>query len=92
MGPDTVIRRKDNHVTTELDDELILMQVGSGQFYSMDDTARDIWQRLAGPITFEQLIEQLLEHYDLDRQTCVKEVSEFLRVLENSDLIQIAPV
>jgi hypothetical protein len=89
IGPKSTIRRKESYVDTELDEEVILMHVSSGQIFGMDETARQIWKLLAEPITFGHLVDALLEKFEIERGTCEKDVSAFLGDLQNRGLIDI---
>jgi PqqD family protein of HPr-rel-A system len=89
IGPNNTIRRKETYVDTELDDEIILMHVSSGQIFGMDEAAREIWKLLVEPITFAKLIETLLQQFEIDQATCEKDVLAFLAELENRGLIKI---
>ena len=56
IDSNSIIKRTENHLNTDLDDELIAMNIDTGQIYSMADTAKDIWTELSTPITFKSLI------------------------------------
>lgn len=86
---DSVIQRTKNHLDTQLDDEVILMQIESGQIYGMAETAEVIWGQLSEPATFGQLIDHLVEQFDVDRGTCITEVSQFLFDLEKQKFVEI---
>jgi hypothetical protein len=46
-----------------------------------------LWQQLSGETTEEQLVDALLNEYDVDRQTAQEDVSEFLQVLQHYDIL-----
>jgi DNA-directed RNA polymerase delta subunit len=86
----SVLKRGTKYLDTELDDEVILMQVESGQIFGMAETAQEIWTRLSEPVTFGKLLDDLVEHFDVDRATCAAEVSRFLVELQNQEFIEIS--
>ena len=47
-----------------------------------------LWQQLFGETTEEQLVDALLNEYDVDSQTAQEDVSEFLQVLRHYDIIK----
>lgn len=47
-----------------------------------------LWQQLFGETTEEQLVDALLNEYDVDRQTAQEDVSEFLQVLRHYDILE----
>lgn len=84
------IQRKPTYLETELDDEIIILQRETGLISSMADTGREIWARLSEPVRFGDLIDDLVDEFDVERDTCVAEVSRFLAELEKQDFIDIA--
>ena len=86
---DSVIHRTQNYMDTDLDDEIILLHVGSGHIYGIADTAKQIWGQLLEPIKFGKLISDLVEQFEIDRKTCVIEVSQFLLEMEKQGLVDI---
>lgn len=86
---DSKIQRKPTCLETELDDETIIMQLKTGQISSMAGTGREIWTRLSEPICFGDLIDYLVGEFDVERDTCVADVTRFLSELEGRDLIEI---
>lgn len=94
MGPiaaDSAIRRTEQHLETPLDGETVIMLVKSGVIYAVADTANAIWAELREPIVFAALIDQMLERFEVDRETCVRDVGAFLLELEELEIIEIEP-
>ena len=85
----SLLRRTENHLETELDGEAVLMHIGSGDLYGFADTAKEIWEQLSAPMSFGNLIDHLIEQFEVDRDTCITEVSQFLFELEKQDIIEI---
>lgn len=85
----SVIQRQENYVETELDDEIIVMHVCSGNLIGFADSAKAIWAQISKPILFGEIIDRLLEQFDIERDACVAEVGPFLTALEEEGLIKI---
>ena len=47
-----------------------------------------LWKQLSDDITEEQLVDALLNEYDVDRQTAQEDVAEFLQVLRHYDILE----
>ena len=86
-----VIRRAQKHLETQLDDETIMMHLDSGLIYAMADTANEIWARLREPVAFGTLIEHMTERFDVDQETCVRQVADFIGELEKLNVVVIEP-
>ncbi|MGE0055193.1 MAG: PqqD family protein [Hyphomicrobium sp.] len=89
IDTDSVIKRKEGYLETELDDEIIIMHINSGHIIGFADTAKEIWSQLSEPISFGKIVDQLVGEFDVDRDTCIAEVRRFLASLENEDMVEI---
>ena len=54
----------------------------------LNDSARILWELLSEDKTENELVERLLEEYDITRDTAEKDVSEFLSVIDKAGLIE----
>ena len=67
-------------------DEIILIPTGKTAegflgLINLSEVGAFIWDRLEEVQSFEELLNQVLEHYDTDQQTAVKDIVEFLNQL-----------
>lgn len=89
ITPDSRIVRTESHVDTRLDDEVVVMSVGTGLIFSFPQTAGEIWDYLARQRTYGDLIDHLTQEFDVPRATCEADVTRFLRTLIEQDMIQV---
>jgi hypothetical protein len=82
----TLLRSPDT-LETELGTELAVLNIASGQVFGMVGTARRIWQLLADPTTYADLIRQLGDEYDLKNGEAEKQVTAFLEDLRQNNLL-----
>lgn len=85
----TLISKGQYHVETVADDEIILMHVDSGGFFSLGSTSRRIWELLEQPRTIESLCECLISEFDVPRDRCLADVVQLVMKLQERDLIDI---
>ncbi len=90
LSLDAKILRQINVTETELDDELIVLSVETGKLYSMEDVAKDIWRATVEPVTVGGIVEQLVGTYAVERETCAREVLDFVEHLAEGGLIRIS--
>ena len=74
ISEDNFIQRTSNFLDTQLDDEIIMLQMETGKIFAVSDSAKFIWQQLVEPVTIKNLIEQLIEIYDIETGRCRDEV------------------
>jgi hypothetical protein len=88
IGMDVVFKQADGLMANDLDGDTVLMSVESGAYYGLEATGQAIWTYLAQPILVADLVDCLLERYEVDRALCEKQVVAFLGKLEGEGLIQ----
>jgi hypothetical protein len=81
--------RMQNLLTTELDQETVLMSIDAGAYYGLGGAAQKIWNLLETPLTFSQLVAQLVEQYQVSPETCAADVERFLLKMEAEGLLRV---
>lgn len=76
-------------LSSEIDGELIMLDLEAGQYYGMDGVGARIWQLLAQPCRVSEICRQLEEEYAVAPDTCLQEVLLFARELHDANLIRI---
>lgn len=66
-----------------------MMNITQGSYFGMNAVAKAIWNLLESPHTEQELVEKLLEEFEVDEQTCRREVVEFIDNLQKNNLIDI---
>jgi pyrroloquinoline quinone biosynthesis protein D len=74
---------------TQIDDEIVVMSLDSGDFFSLSGTARAIWLLLDGTRDRAALIGALTEQYGAARESIAGEVDVFLAQLDQAGLIRL---
>jgi hypothetical protein len=74
-------------ITSVIDDEVVILNIEKGEYYSFNKVGSEIWQFLETTSTFEQIIDYLISNYDIDKETCITETSEYLMKMINCEII-----
>ena len=90
LTSDVVIAQGDDQVSTVVDGETVLMNVGSGQYYQLDDIGSRIWALIESPIAVGAVCDRLIEAYDVERGACEADVLVLLDRLLANNLIRVA--
>lgn len=70
--------RNNNTVTGRLQDELVMLDIRKGSYFSLNPVATRIWDLLESPLEIGQLCGLLLEEYEVSYEQCKTEVEELL--------------
>ena len=85
-------RRLHHHAAafhTPIHDELVVTQSEKGTYFRLDATGKKIWELLETPKTVEELCNELVGEYRVERSAIEIEVLAFLAALERQELIQV---
>ena len=83
----TVVRQADNLLGGAVDDQIVLLNPQDNDYFSMNKLGSRIWERIAAPVSVSQLIDLLLEEFDVERPVCEREVMDFLEELNRAGLV-----
>jgi hypothetical protein len=86
----SIICVRDDLHAIDVDEALIIEDKNSGGPYGVELIARRLWQLLSQPVPVAELCETLLREYDVDRETCERDVLEFLNDSMHQGLIHTA--
>ncbi len=86
IGLETVVARGDEHVEAEMSGQTVMMSIPRGKYYALEGTARRIWELMAEPVRVGDIVDRLVEEYDIDRDRCAEEVLAFMEELRRNGL------
>jgi Coenzyme PQQ synthesis protein D (PqqD) len=76
-------------VSTEVDREVVLMNVGRGRCYGLGETGSSVWRRLASPIRVDDLCRELLLEYRAERDVLERDVLALLEQMQEEGLVKV---
>lgn len=79
---------KGNNIDSEIQHELVMVNVDLGKYFSMNEIAAVIWKSLKTPKSINELCEICIDQYDVDEAQCSKEIEDFVVSLKELNLIQ----
>jgi hypothetical protein len=88
---DTVIARSASVVTSVVDGEVLMMSIEQGRYFSLNDVATEVWNRLETPLPFRALVDELAGAYDATPERVRADVESLLREMEARDAVELRP-
>lgn len=80
-------KRKDEIIAQQASSAMLLMNMGDGSYYSLNEVGSRIWELCDGTHTVAQLVSTLAMEYDAPSQTLESDILELLDGLRNKKLI-----
>ena len=83
------ILRNQEVLASNLEDEIVMMNLESGSYYGANGVGRRIWELLERPVTVAELCTLLQKEFDVDDETCQRDVLPFINKTIDEKLVRI---
>ncbi len=83
-------RNERNFLISQLGQELVLMDTKTGDYLGINAVGTHIWNLLAGSKSVQELVTDLISHFEVTEAQCKTEVEQFLSDLEKRKMISLA--
>ena len=80
--------RNNETITGRLQDELVMMDIDKGKYFSLNPVATRIWDLLEKPLSIDELCNLLMEEYDVEAGQCFSEVESLLAEMKKLGIIK----
>jgi hypothetical protein len=85
---DTTVRAVENQISTEIEGELVVLQLEEGEYFGLDGVGPRIWELLQESRTVGDIEDRLTEEYDVSRERVRRDVDDLLADLGDAELIE----
>ena len=86
------IRRNPELVSSDLDGETVMMSIENGEYFGLDSVGSRIWELLETPITVANLVDILVDEFEVSREECEADTIDFLNQLLDKHLLIVEPL
>lgn len=74
-------------ISTTVDNDTVILDTASGKYFSLGGVGSTLWEALQEPRSFDELLDTVLESYDVGAETAERDVSTLLSNLEEACLV-----
>jgi hypothetical protein len=85
----TNVVRMEGIMTAPVDQEIVLLNMSSNNYVSLDAIGRRIWELMEAPITVNEMCCQLSSEFEGDQEQICVDVLSFLTELEREGLVRV---
>lgn len=90
ISADTKISAAQGQLSSELNDESVILNLDSGIYYGLNEIGARIWELVQQPCSFDRLLNTLLEEYQVSEVVCRQELTRILQELRQAALIEVS--
>ncbi len=73
----------------EVDGEMVLLDMESENYFGLDEVGTAIWQAIQEDGLLQNVLETLLEQYDVEEEVLKKDLIGFVEKLVESGLVEV---
>ena len=81
------IQRGEDYVFNEVDGELVMMNIETGSYATLNETGKSIWVLLEEPNSVENIMKELANEFDATSEQIQKDILPFLKKLFDQKII-----
>ena len=70
------------------DGELIVVHLGEGKYFSLDEVGAFVWEQLGQGRSIDDVAEAIVARYEIDQQTALRDAMRLARELVENKLIE----
>jgi|SRR6516162_2007136 hypothetical protein len=83
-----VFRHQEHVLTSKLEDESLLLDLTSGNYFALNDTGLRIWELVDGRRSVAQIAKVIAREFDLAAADAAGCAQTFLRTLSKASLVE----
>jgi hypothetical protein len=87
--PGTMVVVSPEQVSTNLEDEAVILHLKDGVYYGLNPVGARIWNLLQESRTVEEIRDIILEEYEVDQERCEQDLENLLQELLDKGLIEL---
>jgi len=89
LSVDSVVVAAREQVSCKLEDEAAILNLASGVYYGLDPVGARIWHLIQQPRSVQEVLDTLLDHYEVERERCARDLLALLQKLLAEGLVKV---
>ena len=89
LSLNSVVEATRQQVSSDLADELVILNVANGRYFGLDSVGAQIWRLIQEPQSVRGIRDHILDEYDVAADQCERDVLALLEDLEAAGLIEV---
>jgi len=89
VSKDSIVVVSTEQISCDLIGDAVILDLKKGIYYGLDEVGARVWSLIKVPRRVSEVLDALVEEYDVDRHRCECDVLDLLRDLKGRELIEI---
>lgn len=88
LDENTAIIRKNEVIFSEMDGELVMMDLEKNSYFGLNAVGKEIWELLTEAKTINGLCATLMQKYDVELERCKQDVTAMVNKMVEVGIVQ----
>ncbi len=84
-----VVEASKQQISADLAGEKVVLNNKDGIYYSLNPVGAHIWNLIKEPRSVQEILNDLLQEFDTDEQTCEADLQDLMRDMARIGLVEI---
>lgn len=89
ISSSSVVVATSDQVSSDLAGEAVILHLGQGMYYGLDEVGARVWQLVQLPCTPADICSAIIAEYDVAPERCQQDVLVLLGELATAELIEV---
>lgn len=85
----SIVVRTNNIVSSQLDNEIVMMSIENNEYYGLNKTASEIWQIIEKPVLIKDICTRLINKFDVSYDDCYEAIIQHIELLMTKKLVEV---
>lgn len=82
-----MLARGTGFVATRVGNQTMMMSIEAGRYFAVAETGQRIWELLEQPRSIGDIVDTLVQEYEITRPECLEQVTRFAQDLAENGLV-----
>lgn len=90
IGLNSVVSAASGQVSSELADEVVILDLESGVYHGLNSVAARVWGLIQDPATVRAVRDQMIAEFEVEARRCESDLLRLLQELQRAGLVDVA--
>jgi hypothetical protein len=86
---DSVVRVSDSQVSALLGDEVVILELNTGQYYGLEGIGPAVWKLVQSPVAVRDVRDEILRLYDVEAEVCERDLLALLADMAERRILDV---
>lgn len=89
LGEKSLIIKNSSIVSTAMDNEAVLLNIDTGDYYTLNTTGSRVWEMIDGTKTVLDLVEEIVSRFEVSKDKAREDILNLLKELMKENLVEL---